>query len=91
MTALQQLIYLATTDSEFRRALQADPKAATAARGLNLDDEEWGVLMEVWDLLVHHPVATSRDHRLDEVIPFWFGGPPFTSTALEQVGESSTQ
>lgn len=89
MTALQQTIYLATTDPEFRRALQANPEAAAMARGLNLDAEEWAVLMEVWDPLVRYPTTALSGHRLDELIPFWFGGPPFTSTALDRMAEGS--
>jgi len=44
MSWLAQTIYLTATDPEFRRALQADPKAATAARGLTLSDEELDAL-----------------------------------------------
>jgi len=51
MNSLAQTIYLATTNPEFRGALQANPQAATAARGLTLNDEELDALRALQQLL----------------------------------------
>lgn len=83
MNQLAQTIYLIATDPVFRRALQADPKAAIVAWRLHLNDEEWDVLMEMWDLLTHYSVVTQSGRCFNETIPFWFGGPPL-ATALEK-------
>ena len=74
MTALQQTVYLASTDPEFRRALQAGPQAATAARGLTLNDEELDALRALRHLLGLAPEELARviHTRLDAEMPPWY-------------------
>jgi uncharacterized membrane protein len=74
MSHLAQIVYLAATDPEFRRALQADPKAATAAQGLTLNDEELSALRALRHLLGLAPEELARviRTRLDADMPPWY-------------------
>ncbi len=50
--SLPNVIYRLTTDMQFRAEMKADPRAALAAAGTSLSDEELHALQQVpWDVL----------------------------------------
>jgi hypothetical protein len=59
MNNLPRIIYLSTTDAEFRAALQIDPRAALAERGLEANDEELTALAELRSLIAIPPQKLS--------------------------------
>lgn len=55
MNNLPRIIHLSTTDAKFRAALQTDPRAALAERGLEANAEELAALVELRSLVVIPP------------------------------------
>ncbi len=52
--SLPNVIYRLTTDMQFRAEMKADSRAALAAAGTSLSDEELQALEQVpWDMLAH--------------------------------------
>ena len=79
MNNLPRIIHLATTDPEFRAALQTDPQVALAERGLKANSEELAALTELRALIAVPPQKLSA---LLAVIPnntWWYTMP---STAV---------
>ena len=66
MTNLPRIIHLVTTDAEFRAALQVDPRAALAGRGLEAISEELVALIELGSLIV---VPSQKLSDLLEAVP----------------------
>jgi len=75
MTPLAQTVYLASTDPDFRRALQAGPQAAAAAHGLALSEEQLGVLYALRPLLDLSPDELVQTILGDEPLPPWYAVP----------------
>jgi len=66
MTPLQRIIHLATTDADFRLALQTDGAAALAQQGLTLSLEEMGVVRDLKELLALP--TTSLTDRVQDIL-----------------------
>lgn len=59
MNNLPRIIYLSTTDAEFRAALQIDPRVALAERGLETNDDELAALAKLGALIAVPPQKLS--------------------------------
>lgn len=73
MSPIARTVHLATTDPDFRRALQLDPQAATAAHGLALGDEELEVLRTLHPLLALSPAELVQAVLASGSLPPWYG------------------
>ncbi len=71
MTNLPRIIHLATTDAEFRAALQVDPRAALAERSLDANGNELAALAELRSLIAIPPQKLSALLAATPDGPLW--------------------
>jgi hypothetical protein len=76
MNNLPRIIYLSTTDAEFRAALQIDPRAALAERGLEANDDELAALTELCALIAIAPQKLFALLAKGSTEGYWGVAPP---------------